>query len=282
MTQVKFNNGSIVEDTYTSESEASEATEAYVWSRIVKDLAYSFDHKLDESDDELSAFIGFLKNLEVEGESLGAIQAGATDFTTDEYLESSGLGTAITLTEANETEQRLVNKGHLVDEMSDSNAALMNDLDGLMAPTTPDGEAMPLLVASNDRASGLHTLDEAKEMWSDFLGHLDVDTSASEPDVSDESTDENNDDSDDDSDQQSVNDPTRIDGVGAATVNKIESNGFEITPSLDASEHIEVEAFDFESDTPEETTTGMPSPSEIKDLMSEGWTKEEIQDFYGE
>lgn len=273
MTQVKFNNGSIVEDTFKNYSEASPVTEAYLWKRALIDAAYSFKHKLDGSDSDLEQYIEFLKNIEVEGMALGAIQAKATDFTTSDYLEHTGMGTAMSLAPANATEVAIFNNGSLIDEMSDGNAGLVTGSNNeLQVPLTSDGEAMPLLVASNERAEGVHTFEEAKEMWGKFLEHLDVsiDSQSSEDEASDEQDG-----------QPSVNDPTTVKGVGSATVETIEAAGFEIVPTMERAEA--AEPFEFEDGgSDDEGFTGKPSPSEIKELMNDGWTKEEIQDFYGE
>lgn len=274
--KVQFDNNSVVEDTFSNASEASEATEVYLWMRIMKDAAYTFKKSLSSSDEELEAYIDFLKNIEIEGKALGAIQAKATDFTTDDYLKASGLGTAISLESANDTEQVVMKK--IVGDITESNRMLLNESD-FQVPTTPNKEEMPLLVCSNERSRGLHTFEEAKEMWEKFLGHLSVDTSMSDPTV----TSEKNNDSD--SDEHSVNDPTSIDGIGSKTIEKLQSGGFDVSPNEERAEF--AEPFDFESDDDsdenddESTTGGMPSPDKIIELQENGWTKEEIKDLYG-
>ena len=279
--KVKFDNGSIVEDTYSNPSDSSEATEVYLWGRIGKNAAYSFAKSLESDDEDLNQYIEYLKNLEIEGMSLGAIQAKATDFTTDDYLKASGLGTAIPLADANPTEQKIMD--HIVDDLTDSNRMLLDE-SNFQVPTTPDGEEMPLLVASNERSKGLHTFEEAKEMWEKFLGHLSVETSMSEPTVT---SDSDNDSSSDDS-SKSVNDPTSLSGIGDKTIETLVSGGFDVTPNEDRAEF--AEPFEFESDDESDesddeddnVTSGMPSPDKIMELQDNGWTKDEIKDLYGE
>jgi hypothetical protein len=280
MSQVKVRNGSIVEDTYTNSSEASEATEVYLWSRIAKDMAYSFKNSLSGSDEDLNEYIEFLKNLNVNGQALGAIQAKATDFTTDDYLKASGLGTAISLTSASDTEISIIQKGSLVDDLSESNRNLVNEND-LQVPITPDGEAMPLLVASNERVEGVHSLEDAKEAWEKFVSHLSLEIDDSEPTVEESSDNETSDDGDSDQSDNPLNDPTWIEGVGSATVEKFESNGYEIVATEEVYKHFESDRYD---ETVEENTSegGMPSVEKIIELQESGWSKAEIMEFYGE
>ena len=236
MTQVKFNNGSVVEDTFTNSSEGSEATEAYVWMRIMKDFAYSFDDSMESSDGDLQGYIDFLKGLEVNDTELGEIQRDATDFTTDDYLQASGLGTAIPLADANDTEQE-VGK-YVADSLSESNANLVNP-DSLKVPTTPNGEAMPLFVASNERAAGLHTLEEAKDMWDRFVGHLDVEVTSSEP-MTVESNDENSSSDSGNSDQEDFL-LSEVNGVGTEVSDKIRTHIVENRVTVDWRNHIDGE-----------------------------------------
>lgn len=240
MTKVKIQNGSIVEDTFKTASEASPATEIYLWQSVLKDMAYTFKDKLDGSDSDLNGYIDFLKDLEVEGNAPGAIQATATDFTTNDYLDTTGLGTAISLGPANATEVKIVSNGSLVDGLSDRNNELMSNRDGLYVPLTPNGEEMPLLVASNDRVEGVHTLEKAKELWSDFLGHYEVETNI-EP-TTEESNDEND---ESDSDEQESGLLRGANGVGAEVSEDIREYIVENRVTVDWRDHIDAESDDW-------------------------------------
>jgi hypothetical protein len=207
--------------------------------------------------------------------TLGRMFWKATDYSAGEYnkLLPSQKYDSIATAELGETEL-----SHQKDELV--NAGIVSDDQTVLVPQTNDGDIVPIIAVSNDRDEAHPTFEEAKKTLdkfvSDYFGEVDIDETA---ETNDESSDEQEDSSSDS--DIGVNDPTQIDGIGSSTVEKIESNGFEITPSLNVSEHIEVEPFGFEDDSPEDGTVEMPSPSEVKDLMDEGWTKEEIQDFYG-
>jgi len=241
MTKVKFNNGTVVEDTFADEREASPATEAYLWQSILKDVAYSVASSLKTEDEELSEYIDFLKTLEVEGNALGAVQAAATDFTTDEYLEESGLGTAISLADPNDTEVETMEYIG-VDTLSERNQELVEKMGSFQVPTTPEEEPMPLVVASNERMEGVHSLEEAKEMWSDFLGHLDIEADATEPVTSEEKDEET---SDSDGEEGLLRGAK---GVGKDVSDKIRNHIIEERVTVDWRNHIDAEEWQ-EADT---------------------------------
>ena len=214
---VKVNSGSIVEDTYKTIANGSEVTEAYVWTSVLKDLAYSFRDSIESSDSDLENWIEFLKNVEIEGESLGAVQAVATDFTTSDYLDQMGLDSAIPTTEASDIEAKIAKR--LTGTLSERNTELV-DLDNPQVPTTPDGEAMPMFVATNERSKGLHTFEEATAMWSKFMDHLGVEVTnePTESDDSDDSPDKNPSSESSDEDEHWLHD---VNGVGSEVFGRI-------------------------------------------------------------
>jgi hypothetical protein len=294
MTQVKFRNGSVVSNTYIDESSESDISEVYTWIRVLKNQQANFRYALREErrdsddyadnyelpeDSDVVKYHEYLRDVTINGVAVGEIQREVTKFTGNDYFSNHNLGDAIATGTPNETEQKI--EGKVGSELSNRDKRVLKHFEGATVPLTPDKEEMPLFVASNDMNEGLHTFEEAVEMWDQFLSHIDVDISDS---VSDESDDDESDEQEtsDSSDQPSVNDPTTIEGVGPATVDKIESNGFEIVPTLDRSEHVDAEPFGFESDQPEESQTGMPPAEDVIELQENGWTKDEIKDFYGE
>lgn len=230
---VQIANGSVVEDTYNAVSDASPVTEAYVLVRVLKDLAYSARDVSDANDDDLEQWASLLSSVELGGHSLGAIQAKATDFTTADYLEQTGLNNAVMTVQPSDEEQRIIRKGNLKSFMSDENATLLTEYG---VPTTPDGEAVPALVASNEQNEGLHTFEEAKELLESFLSHVPLDVS--DGDVS--TTDDTEQSTDSDEEDHLMNE---VDKVGPATAENIREFLVNNRQSLDWRDHIDAEAW---------------------------------------
>lgn len=288
---VKFSDGSVVEDTYMNESDESDISELYTWIRVLKNrqanlryeirdtlrakVEYSDDYTLPESSD-IVKYHNFLRNVSINGEAVGQIQATATNFKGDDYFSNHSLGDAIDVAPANKTEHLV--EGKMSQEMNDRDKQVLKHFAVPHVPLTPDKEEMPLYVASNERNEGLHTFDKAKAMWDDFLSHIEVETDVSEPEES--TNDEQESDSDEETDTVSVNDPTTVEGIGPATIEKLRDGGFDVTPTEERAEF--AEPFEFESDDEEDTANGMPSAKEIIELQDNGWTKEEIKEMYAE
>jgi hypothetical protein len=234
------------------------------------------------------AYADMLNNVQLNGMDFGWVQKEATENSMRDYRNYAS-ERSIPTEAPKDFELDKLKEGNILDKIHSHEKFgyfPFESEEEVQVPVSVDGTLLPLLVTSNDFSKKTATLEEAKDTLEGVMAHIQGLTFGSDVDtnVADESNSTNNTKSDSDGSNtvKSVRDPTQVYQIGQDTIDRLENGGFDVVPSNDVSEHIEVPKFEFEKDDSDGGNSGMPSPKEIIDLQDKGWSKDEIKEMYCE
>lgn len=232
------NDDTVVEDTIT-EPEANPLSDIYAFlHQNGKHISYESAKATGDSD--AKKWADAMQKATLEGHRLGALQAAAADFSMRSYHKFVDVGSSIpTESISQEVADTLDEQGIFANVHGD---VMWDSAHEIEMPVSTEGERLPLIVTTNETSEATPTFEEALPILQDVFNHIEG-VSFDMPD-----TETTNDEQESEQDEphtrtkggkNPITNPTWIEGVGPATVEKLTSNGYEIRATEEVFEYFE-------------------------------------------